>query len=65
MYTQIEKNSNDLAAVMITYPSTSGVFEDSIREICDYVHRHGGQVTSIALRVHVYASVPVPVATGL
>ena len=29
---------------MITYPSTSGVFEDSISEICDYVHQHGGQV---------------------
>ncbi len=33
-----------LAAVMVTYPSTHGVFEASIRRICDIVHRHGGQV---------------------
>jgi glycine dehydrogenase len=33
-----------LACLMITYPSTHGVFEESIREICDVVHRHGGQV---------------------
>ncbi|MFB6452564.1 aminomethyl-transferring glycine dehydrogenase [Bradyrhizobium tunisiense] len=39
-----EKHSNDLAAVMITYPSTHGVFEEHIREICDIVHGHGGQV---------------------
>src|SRR5216684_4189460 len=39
-----EKHSNDLAAVMITYPSTRGVFEEHISEICDIVHGHGGQV---------------------
>ncbi|MBR0821677.1 aminomethyl-transferring glycine dehydrogenase [Bradyrhizobium liaoningense] len=39
-----DKHSNDLAAVMITYPSTHGVFEEHIREICDIVHGHGGQV---------------------
>ncbi|HEX9588378.1 MAG TPA: aminomethyl-transferring glycine dehydrogenase [Bradyrhizobium sp.] len=39
-----EKHSNDLAAVMITYPSTHGVFEEHISEICDIVHGHGGQV---------------------
>jgi glycine dehydrogenase len=33
-----------LAALMVTYPSTHGVFEEPIREICDTVHRHGGQV---------------------
>jgi glycine dehydrogenase len=39
-----EKHSNNLAAVMITYPSTHGVFEEHIRDICDIVHQHGGQV---------------------
>jgi glycine dehydrogenase len=39
-----EKHSQNLAAVMITYPSTHGVFEEHIREICDVVHGHGGQV---------------------
>ena len=39
-----EMHSERLAAVMITYPSTHGVFEDGIREICDIVHACGGQV---------------------
>ena len=39
-----EKHSKNLAAIMITYPSTHGVFEEHIREICDIVHAHGGQV---------------------
>jgi glycine dehydrogenase len=39
-----EQHSHDLAAVMITYPSTHGVFEEHISEICDIVHGHGGQV---------------------
>jgi glycine dehydrogenase len=37
-------HADRLAALMITYPSTHGVFEEEIREICDVVHRHGGQV---------------------
>jgi len=36
--------ANRLAAIMLTYPSTHGVFEPEIREICDTVHAHGGQV---------------------
>jgi glycine dehydrogenase len=39
-----EQHSKNLAAIMITYPSTHGVFEEHIREICDIVHGHGGQV---------------------
>ena len=39
-----EKHSARLAALMVTYPSTHGVFEEGIREICDVVHQHGGQV---------------------
>jgi glycine dehydrogenase len=37
-------NADSLAALMVTYPSTHGVFEAAIREICDVVHQHGGQV---------------------
>jgi glycine dehydrogenase len=37
-------HAKDLAALMVTYPSTHGVFEESIKEICDIVHAHGGQV---------------------
>lgn len=39
-----EKHADDLAAIMITYPSTHGVFEEQVAEICDIVHAHGGQV---------------------
>jgi glycine dehydrogenase len=39
-----DAHKDDLAALMVTYPSTHGVFETTIREICDVVHSHGGQV---------------------
>ena len=39
-----EKHSERLAALMITYPSTHGVFEEAVVEICEIVHAHGGQV---------------------
>jgi len=39
-----DAHKDDLAALMVTYPSTHGVFETTIREICDIVHSHGGQV---------------------
>ena len=38
------EHSANLAALMVTYPSTHGVFEEAITEICDVVHQHGGQV---------------------
>jgi glycine dehydrogenase len=39
-----EQHSANLAAVMITYPSTHGVFETQVQQICEIVHKHGGQV---------------------
>jgi len=39
-----EQHADALAALMITYPSTHGVFEEGIRAICDLIHQHGGQV---------------------
>jgi glycine dehydrogenase len=39
-----DTHKDDLAALMVTYPSTHGVFEITMREICDIVHSHGGQV---------------------
>ena len=39
-----ELHSKNLSCVMVTYPSTHGVFEDGIQELCDIVHKHGGQV---------------------
>jgi glycine dehydrogenase len=42
--TKAEVNRNELAALMITYPSTHGIFETSIREICELIHSCGAQV---------------------
>ncbi|WP_353243006.1 aminomethyl-transferring glycine dehydrogenase [Providencia sp.] len=39
-----QQHSNDLSCVMVTYPSTHGVYEESIREVCEIIHQHGGQV---------------------
>ncbi len=39
-----EKHRDRLGALMVTYPSTHGVFEESIKEVCSIVHEHGGQV---------------------
>ena len=41
---KIDQHSESLACIMVTYPSTHGVFEESIIELCDLVHAHGGQV---------------------
>jgi glycine dehydrogenase len=39
-----EAHADRLGALMITYPSTHGVFEEHVREVCDVIHEHGGQV---------------------
>ncbi|KAG8522156.1 Glycine dehydrogenase (decarboxylating), mitochondrial [Galemys pyrenaicus] len=40
----VDKHKENLAAIMITYPSTNGVFEENISDVCDLIHQHGGQV---------------------
>ena len=44
LHAKAEQHANDLAALMVTYPSTHGVFEEAITEICATIHKHGGQV---------------------
>ncbi len=44
LYAKIEANRDRLAAIMITYPSTHGVYDADVREVCDAVHAAGGQV---------------------
>jgi glycine dehydrogenase len=41
---KVEQNSSNLACLMVTYPSTHGVFEESIIDICKLIHQHGGRV---------------------
>uniref|UniRef100_A0A674MPZ6 glycine dehydrogenase (aminomethyl-transferring) n=1 Tax=Takifugu rubripes TaxID=31033 RepID=A0A674MPZ6_TAKRU len=40
----VDKHKANLAAMMLTYPSTFGVFEEHVREVCDLIHANGGQV---------------------
>ncbi|KAA8592591.1 hypothetical protein FQN60_018046 [Etheostoma spectabile] len=41
---EVDKHKASLAAMMVTYPSTFGVFEEQIRDVCDLIHKNGGQV---------------------
>uniref|UniRef100_A0A8B9KA10 glycine dehydrogenase (aminomethyl-transferring) n=1 Tax=Astyanax mexicanus TaxID=7994 RepID=A0A8B9KA10_ASTMX len=40
----VDKHKENLAAIMITYPSTNGVFEENVSEVCELIHQNGGQV---------------------
>ena len=42
--TKVQHHTQDLSCIMVTYPSTHGVFEESIIELCEIIHQHGGQV---------------------
>ena len=53
-----------LAALMITYPSTHGVFEEAIQEICGIVHQHGGQVYMDGANMNAQVGVTSPAAIG-
>ena len=53
-----------LACLMITYPSTHGVFEDDIRHICDVVHEHGGQVYMDGANMNAQVGLTSPAAIG-
>ena len=58
------RHSDRLAALMITYPSTHGVFEESIREICAIAHRHGGQVYMDGANLNAQVGLTSPAAIG-
>ena len=55
-----EQYSDRLSAVMITYPSTHGVFETQIRELCEIVHRHGGRVYVDGANMNALVGVAAP-----
>jgi glycine dehydrogenase len=55
-----EQHAAKLAAVMITYPSTHGVFETQVRELCDVVHRHGGRVYVDGANMNALVGVAAP-----
>ena len=53
-----------LSALMVTYPSTHGVFEESIREICSIVHEHGGQVYMDGANMNAQVGLTSPATIG-
>ncbi len=55
-----EQHSDHLAAVMITYPSTHGVFETTVKELCALVHRHGGRVYVDGANMNALVGVAAP-----
>jgi glycine dehydrogenase len=59
-----EQNSHNLAALMVTYPSTHGVFEEDIREICQIIHHHGGQVYMDGANMNAQVGLTSPALIG-
>jgi glycine dehydrogenase len=62
--TKADKHAAELAALMVTYPSTHGVFEAAIREICEIVHARGGQVYMDGANLNAQVGLTSPVAIG-
>ncbi|WP_022835956.1 aminomethyl-transferring glycine dehydrogenase [Salisaeta longa] len=60
-----EKHSDRLAALMVTYPSTHGVFEDHIRDVCAVIHEHGGQVYMDGANMNAQVGVCRPAEIGV
>jgi glycine dehydrogenase len=61
---QAEKHTDSLSALMVTYPSTHGVFEEEIRTICATVHAHGGQVYMDGANMNAMVGVSRPAELG-
>ena len=59
-----EQNSADLSCLMVTYPSTHGVFEESIMEICDVIHQYGGQVYMDGANMNAQVGLTSPAMIG-
>jgi glycine dehydrogenase len=59
-----EQYKDTLAALMVTYPSTHGVFEEDITEICNIIHEHGGQVYMDGANMNAQVGLTSPAAIG-
>jgi glycine dehydrogenase len=59
-----EQHADRLAALMVTYPSTHGVFEDQIQEVCAIVHEHGGQVYMDGANMNAQVGLTSPAVIG-
>ncbi len=61
---KVELHSQTLSCLMLTYPSTHGVFEESVREICDFVHEHGGLVYMDGANMNAQVGLTSPAEIG-
>ncbi len=61
---KVEANSANLAALMVTYPSTHGVFEEDIRGICELIHQHGGLVYMDGANMNAQVGLTSPAMIG-
>ncbi len=61
---KVEKHSENLSALMVTYPSTHGVFEEDIREICELIHQHGGLVYMDGANMNAQVGLTSPARIG-
>lgn len=59
-----QQYKNDLSCLMVTYPSTHGVFEESIKEICDIIHQNGGQVYMDGANMNAQVGLTSPASIG-
>ena len=59
-----EQHADDLSCLMITYPSTHGVFEEAVRDICAIVHEHGGQVYMDGANMNAQVALTSPGSIG-
>ncbi len=64
LHAKAERHSANLAALMVTYPSTHGVFEEAIVEICQTIHAHGGQVYTDGANLNALVGLAKPGAFG-
>jgi glycine dehydrogenase len=64
LHAKAAQHREHLACLMITYPSTHGVFEDDIRRICDIVHEHGGQVYMDGANMNAQVGLTSPATIG-
>jgi glycine dehydrogenase len=62
--TKVEAHSANLACLMVTYPSTHGVFEEAITEICGLIHQHGGQVYMDGANMNAQVGLTSPARIG-
>jgi len=61
---KVEEHASDLSCLMVTYPSTHGVFEESIIEICEVIHQNGGQVYMDGANMNAQVGLTSPAAIG-